>query len=122
MAFAGADRQGDLSRIVERLPDACKTYLSVSRFATNNTGLFGSIIQGQAASEAIRHADQLIADYDRQGPAKPAKPAKQDVPTLLRSIPNATPRLTSDIIKLIKRLQAAIDPNKQTFRIETFRP
>jgi hypothetical protein len=110
MAFAGPDRQGDLRLIVDRLPDACKTFLSVSRFAANNTPLIGSAIQGYAASEAIRHADQLIADHDMQ---RPGRPAKQDVQTLLRSIPNATPRLISNVIQLIKRLQLALDPNKQ---------
>lgn len=44
MAFAGADRQRDLKTIVDRLPDACKTYFSPSRIATNNMGIFGSIL------------------------------------------------------------------------------
>ncbi|CAM6005987.1 unnamed protein product [Sphagnum balticum] len=110
MAFAGPDRQRDLRLIVERLPDACKTFFSASRFAANHTGFLGSSVSGYAASEAISHADQLIAGYDTQSPGVPAK---QDVRTLLRSIPNASPRPINNVIQLIKRLQSALDPDKK---------
>ena len=102
MAFAVPDGVKNLKKLVDRLPDGCKDWFSISRFASERTPIVGKMVEDHAASEAIRFADSLLAGDD-----------KQDVQALLRSIPTATPKPLSSVVQLVKRLQFTLKTNNE---------
>lgn len=102
MAFAVPDGAKNLKKLVDLLPDGCKDWFSISRFASERTPTVGKMVEDHAASEAIRFADNLLADDD-----------KQDVQALLRSLPTATPKPLSSVVQLVKRLQSTLKTNNE---------
>lgn len=125
ISFATPERAQDLRVLVRSLPNACKDqnhWTGVSRLVANvipGTGLvlggasrfaadYVPGVQEEAVFEATRFADRLIDAKDKNHVSKD----KQDVLAVLKSIPTAAPKPLTSVVRLVKRLQSALNEGK----------
>ncbi|KAF3308896.1 hypothetical protein TWF173_000631 [Orbilia oligospora] len=127
LAFSATCNRNLLNKLVDWLPDECKYSLTLKSLVVSGVGFCSNMpilgdfklvelsrircnnAEKSAVSEATRYADDILASNDRNRLPGLGTRQRNRVISLLRRASNATPRPLSEIIKLTKRLQSALN-------------